>query len=177
MGMWDDDGEREYEEWLEGRESVGWRMVKFFLAVVAVVGIGFISFCAARPSGATCSPLPSCVDVGGVPPCATPTPTVKWDPVADANLEGYRLYDDVGGLLVLKRVIPCVEWIDEETLQSRFYCPGVEIDYPVQRATDATFEFVNWCVKAYKTSGVESVECSNVESICMPPIWNGGAYN
>ena len=104
----------------------------------------------------------------------TPTPTLQWDAVAAANLAGYKVYDNVSGVLVLRATVPCESWLeDPDLLISRVYCRGVDLPYPVQRATDVQSDALNFCVKAYTTANVESVDCSNVVSVCMPQVWPG----
>lgn len=128
-----------------------------------------------------CVPLPSCVDNGNVSPCASPTPTLKWDAVPDLDIAGYDLYQrDPGGPFVLVQRIAC-EWLDldeDGTPETRF-CKGVDFDLAIQKvcpacAPNTEHEFA---VLAYDTAGNTSAAYSNIVSICLSPIWTSGPYN
>lgn len=118
---------------------------------------------------AACTPLPTCAAVP-VPPCASPTPTLGWDRVADgpgAVVAGYRLYSrPVGGTFALAATLPC--WTDDDGSKR---CRGVDIPYPVQRVTAVDLDAVEWTVRAYDTEGDASPADSNVVSVCMPHVW------
>lgn len=122
---------------------------------------------------AACIPLPDCVD----PPieeCASPTPVIQFDNIAEENLKGYTLYGRVpGGAFQLLDTWEC-EWIDEnEDGDSDIrICRGSDFGAPVQR-------YCPWCeplneyefaVKAYNTANVPSDEFSNPVTVCMPQV-------
>lgn len=122
----------------------------------------------------SCIPLPTCTEPVTVTPCATPTPTLAWDQVPDADLAGHDLYErEPGAPFQLMVRIPC-EWedVDENGTGDVRYCKGIDLDAAVQR-------YCPWCtpytlhefaVTAYDTAGNSSPAFSNVVSICFSPI-------
>jgi hypothetical protein len=116
-----------------------------------------------------CTPLPTCTVPVTVSPCATPTPCFQWNPVADADLAGYKVYVD-GVLLV---TLPC-EWFDadENGIPDTRFCRGADAPIPLQRYCPACQPFFSYTVtvKAYDTANNESLLFSNPDSACMSPI-------
>lgn len=118
---------------------------------------------------AACQPLATCGSPV-IPPCGTPTPTLKWDRVADAPnaiVAGYKVYARTAAVSswTLAATLPC--WTDDDGSKR---CLGVDLDYPVQRVTNVQLDTVEWCVRAYDLQGDEGTPCSNIQSICMPAI-------
>lgn len=148
------------------------RLFLVIVAILVIVIVAAFSLLHAAP----CTPLPSCVDNGNVSPCATPTPTLGWDPVPDtptATLAGYKLYWRMpGGTFQLLVDIPCIT--EDDGSRS---CPGaVAPSRPVQRYTPVELELVEFAVKAYDTDGEVSPEFSNVVQVCINATWKGGPY-
>jgi hypothetical protein len=121
-----------------------------------------------------CTPLPTCTfwsdGTPQVSPCATPTPVLQWDQVADADLSGYRVYADGNQFLDL----PCEFFDDDEdplTPPIRF-CRGAEFPIPLQRYCGSCLPFFSYSitVKAYDAAGNESTMFSNAVDVCMSPI-------
>lgn len=123
----------------------------------------------------SCMPLPICVDNGNVSPCATPTPTISWDQVADADLAGYSLYfrdTGMGGWSFLAD-IPC-SWADldeDGTLEFRF-CLGADMSIPLQRYCPmcGPYQSYEFAVKAFDAAYNLSVDYSNSVEVCFSPI-------
>jgi hypothetical protein len=119
-----------------------------------------------------CTPLPPC-DLG-VSPCASPTPTLKWDQVSTTHLSGYDIYErEPGGPWGLLARIPC-EWNDLDmngTEETRF-CRGPDLDFVVQRYCDWCLPYTqhDFAVTAYDDLGNSSPSFSNSVSICFSPI-------
>jgi len=123
----------------------------------------------------SCVPLPTCTPalIAAGTPCATPTPTLIWDQVPDADLAGHDLYErDPGGTWNLVATIPCDWTEDDGPGTGTRICRGINIDDAVQR-------YCSWCapntlhefsVLAYDTAGNRSTSFSNVVSICFSPI-------
>lgn len=126
---------------------------------------------------AACVPLPTC-SATVPPPCATPTPVVAWDQVADADLAGYEVdYRTTGTQTFTKLAdLPCQMWIDDDGVNFR-YCPGQDGGFPFQRFPLTPLASYDFCVRAYDTAGNRSIDCSNIITICMPDVWTGGPYN
>lgn len=121
-----------------------------------------------------CAPTPTCgPDVP--PPCATPTPSISWDQVPDADLDGYDLNYRLTGTTdwTVLAVIPCQRWLDDDGNLVRL-CRAPDLAIPIQRYPQLVPEnSYDFCVKAYDTSGNRSIDCSDSITICMPPVWPG----
>jgi hypothetical protein len=118
----------------------------------------------------SCVPLPICLDNGNVSPCATPTPTLMWDQVPDADLAGYDIAEgEPGGPLLLIQTIPCDTELESPGV---LVCRGSTISLAIQRVC-------TWCepntlhefsVVAYDTAGNRSLQPSNIVSVCFSPV-------
>jgi hypothetical protein len=106
----------------------------------------------------------------------TPTPTLQWDPVPDADLAGYRVYwrDGFGPFAVLV-TLPCQPILDDDgaTVVGR-YCPGTDAPIALQRYISLEFENVEIVVRAYDTADNISANDSNNVFVCLPHIWIPG---
>jgi len=115
-----------------------------------------------------CTPIRTCTgpaDTG----CATPTPVLQWDAVADLGLAGYRLFRDGAALAD----VPC--WYldtDADGVPDQRICPGADFGIPVQRycADCQPFVSYNFQVKAYTIGGHASADLSNVVPVCFSRI-------
>ncbi len=121
-----------------------------------------------------CTPLPICKDNGDVSPCATPTPTLKWDLVADPDLAGHDLYErEPGGPSQLIATIPC-RWndFDGDGVGDAEWCSGVNLDLSLQKACPGCLPNTlhEFAVLAYDTAGNRSVTFSNWVSVCFSPV-------
>jgi hypothetical protein len=123
-----------------------------------------------------CIPLPTCTDNGDVRPCATPTPVVSWDQVADADLAGYSIYwrDTGSGWFNVLAQIAC-RWDDDDedplTPLVRF-CLGADFPIPLQRWCPqcAPYQSYEFAVKSYDDAGNWSADYSNIVEVCFSPI-------
>jgi hypothetical protein len=122
----------------------------------------------------SCMPLPTCLDNGNVSPCATPTPTLRWDHNTTGGLAGYRLRARQGGEAFVVVADLLCEWSDrdEDGIDETRFCRGGEFDIPVQRYCEVCvpgqeYEFV---VTAFNGLWQESVVPSNPVTECMPPL-------
>lgn len=123
---------------------------------------------------AVCIPLQICADNGDVSPCATPTPTFRWDAVPDADLAKHELYVNEPGGVPQKLVdLPCTFLdLDEDGIADMRFCRGVDLDIPVQRYCPACQPFLDYefRVKACDITGLCSVAFSNVDHACFSPL-------
>lgn len=106
--------------------------------------------------------------------CASPTPVVMHDQIADATLAGYSLfYREPGGIFQKLVDWPC-DWSDsdEDGIIDTRTCRAADLGAPIQRYCPlcAPFNEYEFAVKAYDIAGIYSANYSNVVSICMPPI-------
>lgn len=155
-------------------ESAEMNRLMWLFACLAVVVLLALVMCAPRVQGA-CTPLPTCWDVAWASPCATPTPTIKWDAVGGLpEVVGYRLYEDINGVLVLRASFPREGIYDEDGLFCGWFQRGVNADVALPRYVDYELADTKWCVKAYTLAGNESVACSAPVNVCMPPVWQPG---
>lgn len=124
-------------------------------------------------SGLSCVPLPTC-GIPPVSPCATPTPTISWDQITNADLAGYDVYErEPGAPFQFLVRLPC-EWNDLDmngTAESRF-CRGPDLGAALQRYCPwcAPYTLHEFAVIAYDTAGNQSQNFSNVLSVCFSPI-------
>jgi hypothetical protein len=108
----------------------------------------------------------------------TPTPVLRWDAVANADLAGYSLfYREVGGTFQKLRDFPC-EWydLDNDGTNVVRFCRGADLGVPLQRycpscVPGTLYEF---SAKAYNLSGMSSATYSNVVSVCFSPVCERG---
>mgnify|MGYP001264817265 CR=1 FL=1 len=112
----------------------------------------------------TCTPLTT----------YTPTPVVTWDQVLDASLAGYTLYyREPGGTFQRLVDFPC-EWydMDEDGRADTRFCRGADLGAPLQRYCPSCVPFTayEFAVKAKNLAGLESLEFSNVVSVCFSPL-------
>lgn len=117
-------------------------------------------------------------------PAYTPTPTFKWDGVADEDLAGYKLYyRQAGGTYQLACDLPGEDWQQEQadgTFLTRTTWRGVDIDAALQRCLDGyELEELEVAVKAFDSSGNLSQDFSTCSPtgtcvVCMPEIWAPG---
>ena len=128
-----------------------------------------------------CVPLPTCSPARPTN-CASPTPTVAWDQVQDADLAGYKLYYRATSTSpwVLLGTIAC-QWDDftSSTLAATpalyRFCQGAELDVPMQRFCPlcSSMQSYDFAVKAIDNAGNLSASYSTPVSVCFPPTWAG----
>lgn len=96
-------------------------------------------------------------------PGTTNCPTIRWDPIE--NVSGHTIYwRIVGNQVWNKTFVVCREGV----------CPGRDPDLPLVRYIDQPAgEIIELCVRA-NTSFGESINCSNIISLCWPEVWYYG---
>lgn len=103
----------------------------------------------------------------------SPTPTVIWDQVPDADLYGYNLYisDLAGTGQQLLAPILCKWNTDEDGVVTRF-CRGADAALPLQRycATCQPFQSYFFYVRAVDTAGNLSPAYSTPVEVCFSPL-------
>ena len=132
----------------------------------------------------SCVPLPTCTDNGDVSPCATPTPVVSWDQVADADLAGYSIYwrdTGSGGFNVLAQIACRWDDLDDppDGIAETRFCLGADFPIPLQRWCPqcAPYQSYEFAIKTYDNTGNRSADYSNIIEVCFSPIWTSGPYN
>jgi len=125
---------------------------------------------ATQPAGAyalTLSVPPACATDDAY----TTTPVLSWD-LPTGNYAGLRIYWRRPG----EQFTRAQSWdeacfIDEDNVQ---HCRGGNYGTPAQRFLDIEFEQLEFAVKTYIDTDIESANFSNIVTICMPDIWRVG---
>lgn len=103
--------------------------------------------------------------------CSLPSSDPKWAP--DCDLGAYRVYRRDWPDTTWRPVedVPCYWYVDELSEGPLRECKTQHVP---QRWTNDELVDADYCVRAVDSAGVESAECSNVVTICLPELWRVG---